>query len=374
MSRHYLDHNATAPLRPEAVAAVAEAMAAVGNPSSVHAEGRIARAFVENARDRLAALVGAPRDGIIFTGGGTEAIHLALHGAVGAGLVDRLIVSALEHAATPANAADCGQPVDTAPALANGLVDLDALQRLAGEGGRPLVCLMLANNETGAIQPVAEASAIAHAAGGLLFVDAAQAVGKIPVDFDALGADLIAATAHKFGGPVGAGALIARAGLPLAPVFRGGGQESNRRAGTHNAPAIAGFGAACERAVDSLARARDIAALRDRMEAAAAAAGAVVWARDAARLPGTLSFTAPGFTGETQLMAMDLAGIAVSAGSACSSGKAKPSHVLAAMGASDEEARCSLRVSIGWSSTEEDADAFCREWPAAYDRIKARAA
>jgi cysteine desulfurase len=233
---------------------------------------------------------------------------------------------------------------------------------------------MLANNETGVIQPVAEAAAIVHDAGGLLFVDAAQAAGKIPVDFTMLGADMMAVTGHKFGGPIGVGALVVRPNLALDPVMRGGGHELNRRAGTHNVPAIAGLGEACDLAAAAMAHSPKIAALRDRIEETAIAAGAVVWGGQEERLPGTLYLSAPGFVSQTQLMAMDLAGIAISSGSACSSGKTKPSHVLAAMGASDEHATCGIRVSLGWASTDDDADAFCREWPQAYARVKARAA
>ncbi|NWG70060.1 MAG: cysteine desulfurase [Parvularculaceae bacterium] len=379
MKRHYLDYNATCPVRPEVIVTVADAMRLIGNSSSVHAEGRAARAVVEGAREKLRSLVNAPVNGVILTGGGTEAIHYALNGLVRNGSVRRIFASAIEHAAVPANAQCCGVPVETVPVRPSGVVDLDWLRdRLkahdpARDGGF-LVCLMFANNETGVLQPVAEAAEIAHARGGLLFTDAAQAVGKVPVNFVMSGADLMAVTAHKFGGPIGVGALIAGQNLPLEPVMRGGGHENNRRAGTHNVPAIAGLGKACDLAPDCISRAADIARLRDRMQAAAERAGAVIWGKGAARLPGTLSLSAAGFSSQTQLMAMDLAGIAISSGSACSSGKTKPSHVLTAMGASEDLASCGIRVSVGWNSSEEDADAFCAEWPAAYARVKARAA
>lgn len=379
MTRHYLDHNATTTVRPEAIAAAATAMAAVGNSSSVHAEGRAARAIVEEGREKLRTLINAPVNGVILTGGGTEAIHYALHGTVRTGAVKRIFVSAIEHAAVGANAAETGVPVETIPATRAGHADLDWLRdRLkgydAGRDGGFLVCVMLANNETGVIQPVREAADLAHEKGGLLFVDAAQAVGKIQVNFFMSGADLMAVTAHKFGGPIGVGALVAAPNLPLHPVMRGGGHEENRRAGTHNVPAIAGLGAACDCAPSTIAKGPAIAALRDRMQGAAEAAGAIIWGRDAARLPGTLSLSAPGFSAATQLMAMDLAGIAISSGSACSSGKTKPSHVLKAMGADEALAGSSIRVSLGWNSADADADAFIREWPAAYARVKARAA
>lgn len=378
-TRHYLDYNATTPVRPEVIEAVCAAMSTIGNSSSVHAEGRAARAIVEEGREKLRALVNAPVNGVILTGGGTEAIHYALNGTVKTGAVSRIFVSAIEHAAVPANAAETGVPVETIPAAKSGVADLQWLKdRLKSydvkRDGGFLVCLMLANNETGVIQPVTDAADIVHDAGGLLFVDAAQAVGKVPVNFVMSGADLMAVTAHKFGGPIGVGALIAGPNLPLHPVMRGGGHESNRRAGTHNVPAIAGLGVACDLAPSTIAKAPVIAAMRDRMQSAAEDAGAVIWGKGEARLPGTLSLSAPGFSSATQLMTMDLAGIAISSGSACSSGKTKPSHVLSAMGADDELAKCGIRVSLGWNSTEEDVDAFRREWPEAYKRVKARAA
>lgn len=377
--RHYLDYNATTPVRPEVIEAVCAALATIGNSSSVHAEGRGARAIVEEGREKLRALVNAPVNGVIITGGGTEAIHYALNGTVKTGNVKRIFVSAIEHAAVPSNASETGVPVETIPVTKSGVADLDRLRaRLkeydAKRDGGFLVCLMFANNETGVIQPVKDAADIVHDKGGLLFVDAAQAVGKIPVNFVMSGADLMAVTAHKFGGPIGVGALVAGPNLPLHPVMRGGGHESNRRAGTHNVPAIAGLGVACDLAPSSIAKAPIIAAMRDRMQSAAEEAGAVIWGKGEARLPGTLSLSAPGFSSPTQLMAMDLAGVAISSGSACSSGKTKPSHVLSAMGADEALASCGIRVSLGWNSTEEDADAFCREWPGAYSRVKARAA
>ena len=377
MKRHYLDHNATAPVRSEVADAVADAMRFDGNSLSVHEEGRRARKVVEDAREALRALVNGPVNGVIFTSGGTESIHYALHGAMKPHNISRIFVSALEHAAVPANAATTGAEIEIIPALPNGLTDLGWLRNrlenydVKKEGGF-LVCMMFANNETGAIQPVREASDIAHDAGGLLFCDAAQAAGKVPVNFVMSGADIMSMTGHKFGGPLGIGALIAGPNLPLDPIMRGGGHEENRRAGTHNVPAIAGFGVACTMARESLANADEIAALRDKMQAAAVEAGAKIWGEDMDRLPGTLCMSAPGFSGATQLMTMDLAGIAVSAGTACSSGKTKPSHVLTAMGADDDEATSAIRVSLGWNSTVEDADAFIREWPKAYAHIKDR--
>ncbi len=377
MKRHYLDHNATAPVRPEVADAVADAMRFDGNSLSVHEEGRRARKIVEDAREALRSLVNGPVNGVIFTSGGTESIHYALHGVMKPHNISRIFVSALEHAAVPANAATTGAEIEVIPALSNGVTDLGWLRSrlekydVKRDGGF-IVCMMFANNETGVVQPVREASDIAHGAGGLLFCDAAQAAGKIPVNFVMSGADIMSMTGHKFGGPLGIGALVTGPNLPLDPIMRGGGHEENRRAGTHNVPAIAGFGVACTMARESLANAKAITTLRDKMQASAVEAGAKIWGSDVERLPGTLCMSAPGFSGATQLMTMDLAGIAVSAGTACSSGKTKPSHVLTAMGADDDEATSAIRVSLGWNSTEDDADAFIREWPKAYEHIKAR--
>lgn len=384
MTRYYLDYNATAPVRPEVIAVVSETMGIAGNSSSVHGEGRNVHRIVEQARESVRQMVNGPVNGVIFTSGGTEAIHYAIHGSVGTGHVKRIFVSAVEHAAVPANAAtamneDGAVPVETMPVLPTGQLDLAALRaRLEGydleEEGGFLVCLMLANNETGVVQPVAEAAKIIHDAGGLLFVDAAQAVGKIPVNFVMLGADMLALTGHKFGGPLGIGALIVRPNLSLTPVMRGGGHEMNRRAGTHNVPAIAGLAKACDLASANLDHGKILAQWRDKMQVAVEEAGVQVWGAGQDRLPGTLSFSAPGFTSETQLMALDLAGFAISSGSACSSGKTKASHVLTAMGASDELARCGVRISLGWNSSKEDAIAFIAAWREAYKRVKERAA
>ena len=377
--RHYLDHNATAPIRPEVIGIIAETMRHDGNSLSVHEEGRRAHKIVEDAREQVRALVNAPVNGVIFTSGGTESIHYALHGVMKPHNIKRFFISAIEHSAVAANAETTGAEIETIPALPSGVVDLEWLRarlkdyNVECDGGF-LVCVMFANNETGVIQPVREAADIAHDAGGLLFCDAAQAAGKVPVNFVMSGADMMSLTGHKFGGPVGVGALVAGPNLPLEPQLRGGGHEQNRRAGTHNVAGIAGLGLACELTKQSLARAGEIAGLRDRMQEAAVAAGAKVWGAGQDRLPGTLCLSAEGFSGATQLMTMDLAGIAISAGSACSSGKTKPSHVLTAMGAGEEEASSAIRVSLGWNSTEEDAGAFIREWPKAYERIKARAA
>jgi cysteine desulfurase len=351
----YLDHNATTPVRPAAAAAVAAALARIGNPSSVHAAGRAARRELERARERVAALVGAAPEEIVFTSGGTEANNLALRGT-GRRTV---VVSAIEHDSV-LNAVEGARVV---PATPSGVVDLRALAATMPEGA--LVSLMLANNETGVIQPVAEAAALVHARGGLLHVDAVQAAGKIPVDMRALGADLMTLSAHKLGGPQGVGALVAR--TDVAAQLRGGGQERGRRAGTENLPGIAGFGAAAAEPGDY----GRLAALRDAVEEALAGE-AVFFGREAPRLSTTTCLALPGVPAETQVIALDLAGVMVSAGAACSSGKVRPSHVLGAMGVGAELAASAIRVSFGWTSTEADVEAFLGAWRQMRDRAALR--
>jgi cysteine desulfurase len=355
----YLDWNATGRLRPQAQAAVTAALAVTGNPSSVHAAGRAARHLVEAAREQVAALVGVAARDVVFTSGGTEANMLALSPALG----EVLLVSAIEHPSVR-----CGgrfAAVEEIPVTAAGLVDLAALERQLAGRSRPLVSLMLANNETGAIQPVAEAAAMVHASGGLIHVDAVQGPGRIACDFNALGADLMTLSAHKIGGPQGAGALIRRDGIALDPLIKGGGQERGARAGTENVAGIAGFGAATEAAACHLAEeAAHMAGLRDRLEAGlrAMASDAVVFGAEADRLPNTTLFSVPGMKAETAVIAVDLEGVAVSSGAACSSGKVAPSHVLEAMGVPLELARGAIRVSLGYSTTDDEIGAFLKAW------------
>jgi cysteine desulfurase len=370
----YLDHNATTPVRPEAAAAVAQALAQGGNPSSVHAAGRAARAVVEQARDAVAALIAAPASTVVFTSGGTEANALAIESAVAAGS-RRLIVSAVEHDSVLEGAKASGVAVEIAPVDAQGLIDLTWLrERLAAwapEDGRPFVALMLANNETGVIQPVAQAAEIVRAAEGWLHVDAIQAAGKIAVDSRGLGADTLTISAHKIGGPQGVGALTFGPRAVLSRRLHGGGQERGRRAGTENVPGIAGFGAAARAALADLSRAGQQAVWRDAAAARAKADGGVVMGEGASRLANTLCLAAPGFPAELQVMALDLAGIMVSAGSACSSGKVKASHVLTAMG-QGELAGQAIRVSGGWNTTENDWTRFAEVWSQTYERRAAR--
>jgi cysteine desulfurase len=374
MSAVYLDHNATAPIRPEALAAASEAMIAGGNPSSVHAAGRASRARMEQARTQVAELIAAPASTVIFTSGGTEANALAIESAVATGS-RRLILSAIEHDAVLETARASGAQVELMPVDGSGQADLGwlaaRLEAWDAADGRPFVALMLANNETGVIQPVAEAAVLVRQAEGWLHVDAVQAAGRIPVDSRALGADTLAISSHKIGGPPGAGALTFGPRATLVRRLHGGGQERGRRAGTENVPAIAGFGAATVQALSELESAADQAAWRDAAEQILAAAGAVIMGQGAPRLPNTLCFAGPGFPAELQVMTLDLAGVMVSAGSACSSGKVKASRVLEAMGQT-ELAGAAIRVSGGWSTKPEDWKLMVEAWITAYDRHAAR--
>ena len=365
----YLDWNATAPLRAEVAAAMAEALRHTGNPSSVHRWGRAARQAVERARAQVASLVGAAAADVIFTSGGTEANHLALRGAFDR----RILISAIEHDSVRAATPDA----TVIPVTPEGVVDLSALEALLAADARPaLVSIMLANNETGAIQPIPEVAAAARAHGALMHCDAIQGAGKIPVEMQALGADMISISAHKLGGPQGVGALVVREGIALSALQRGGGQERGRRAGTENLPGIVGFGVAAEMAARESLPSPEIAALRDAAQAALAAVApeAPVFAKDAPRLPNTLCIGMPGVAASTQVMALDLAGVMVSAGAACSSGKVRRSHVLAAMGASPKEAENAIRVSLGWSTTATDIERLVDAWTALYRRTRSAAA
>lgn len=365
----YLDHNATARVRPEAVVAVTRALEAVGNPSSVHAAGRAARAVMEQARADVAALIAAPASTVIFTSGGTEANGLAILSAVATGS-RRLIVSAIEHDSVLETAKASDAAVEYLPVNASGVADLAWLRkRLAAwdEGdGRPFVALMLANNETGVIQPVSEASELVRAANGWLHVDAIQAAGKMPIDSRALGADTLSISAHKMGGPQGVGALTFGPRATMVRIQHGGGQERGRRAGTENIPGISGFGAAAK-AVSGVGD----PAWRDAAAARLKAAGAVVLGEGEPRLANTLCVATPGWDADRQLMALDLAGVMVSAGSACSSGKVKASHVLVAMGQADL-APAAIRVSGGWDTSEADWTRFADAWLEAHARHVAR--
>ena len=407
-SRIYADYNATAPLRPEAKAAMLRAFDLTGNPSSVHGEGRKARTLVEGAREAVAAAIGACRDDIAFTSGGTEAVQAPLRGAIQAvGSGATLMASAIEHDAVASfvdevekasapgrevmsrwldNPKDMSlldkareqttdasaSPLGNWPVLADGRIDLgflrivmEAHQKHAPAGApRPLVSLMLVNNETGVIQPVAEAAEIVHKAGGLIHCDAIQALGKIETSIIELDVDYLSLSAHKIGGPQGIGAFYVKPGAPFRAVQTGGGQEFGRRAGTENVAGIAGFGAAVDASLAGLGDYSALSAHRDRMEARLrqAVPGVVVHGAGAPRVAGVSCFGLDGLPSETQVMNMDLAGFAVSAGSACSSGKVKPSRVLEAMRQPEGMARSSIRASFGWNSRGEDFEALAEAW------------
>jgi cysteine desulfurase len=345
----YLDANASEPLRPEARAAILAALESGGNPSSVHATGRAARRMLESAREDIAACFGASPAGVVFTSGGTEANALALH-ALRAGR--RLVVGATEHDAVRAAAPGAAVvPVDR-----QGVADLDALASLLAEGPT-LVCLMLANNETGVLHPVGQAAALCRAHGALLHVDAVQAAGRMAVDLRELGADSLAVSGHKMGGPLGAGALILAGDPAVPPLVAGGGQERGRRGGTPALPAITGMAAAAQVAVAGVGDQVRLVGLRDVIEAAAGRAGAIVAGAGAPRLANTTCLALPGVRADTQVISLDLAGFQVSAGAACSSGKVAASHVLAAMGMG-ALAGSAVRVSLPWNVVAEDVHRF----------------
>ena len=371
----YLDHNAGAPPAPTVVRAMAEALALGGNPSSVHRTGRLSRRLVEDARAKVADMLCVRPAEIVFTSGGTEANHLALRGPVLAGAVDRVIVSAVEHDALARPAEALGLPLSVLPVDAEGVVALDALDALLSEGGRPLVSVMLANNETGVIQPVAEIAARVRARGGIVHTDAAQAPGRLAVDAGVLGVDLLSLSAHKLGGPAGVGALMVRDGTPFAADRVGGGQEMGRRSGTENIAGIVGFGAAVDMVADRLADVPRLAALRDGLEVrvGAIAPETVFHGSGAARLCNTSCFGLAGVSAETQVIALDLAGVQISAGAACSSGKVRPSPVLLAMGRTPVEAASAIRVSLGPSNTDEDIGRFIAAWSEFITRTPLRA-
>lgn len=365
----YLDYNATAPVRPEARAAIAAALEAGGNPSSVHGIGRAARGRVESARAAVARAAGARPEEVVFLSGGTEANTLAFSMADGRPAV----ISPVEHDNVLALAWAGDKPPVLLPVDANGVVSLSGMEEaLEGLCEPAFVSLMLANNETGVIQPVREAAEIVHEHGGLMHTDAVQALGKIPVDFAGLGVDLMSLTAHKVGGPQGTGALIMREGISHAPLFIGGGQEQGRRAGTENVAGIAGFAAAAEAAVGQLDIYAELAELRDGLERRLAEIAPELrfFSAGAPRLPNTSCFALAGLSAEIQVMALDLAGICVSSGAACSSGKVRPSHVLQAIGADEELARSALRVSLGWATKPEDIDALIAAWSELYARSR----
>ncbi len=368
----YLDYNATARVRPEVIETVAQVMSEVGNASSVHEPGRRARVVVEDAREAIAALVGAEAENVIFTSGGTEADNLALKGVGDR----RLMVSSVEHGAVlaPAMLRDAGAVI--LPVDGEGRVLLDGLEAALQAADKPvLVSVMLANNETGVIEPVAEIAGIAHRHGALVHCDGVQAAGKIPLDIQALDVDMMSLSAHKIGGPQGIGALVLRQDMDLAAEIVGGGQEKGRRSGTENVAGAAGYGRAAELAREGLDRFAGLASLRDDIERRLAKIESArrVYGGAAPRLPNTTCVSMPGVRSDLQVMAFDLAHVAISAGSACSSGKIAASHVLEAMGIDEDEAMTAVRVSLGWASTAADVDRFVEVWREIHDRPGATA-
>jgi len=351
----YLDANATEPLRPEARAAVVDALGLVGNPASIHGAGRAARQMLEGSRRVIAERYGTPVGGLVFTSGGTEADALAV-ASLGRGR--RVLIGATEHDAVRAA---CEQ-AEVIPVDRDGAVDLSALERLLTAGGAALVCVMLANNETGTVQPIADVAALCRRFGALLHVDAVPAAGRMAVDLAALGADSLAVSGHKIGGPKGAGALLLADDGHLAPLIAGGGQERGRRGGTPALPAIAGFAAAARCPLP------DLLPLQTALECAAEAHGATVLG-GRRRLGNTSCLALPGVRAETQVIALDLAGIAVSAGAACSSGKVSRSHVLDAMGCGALAGEA-IRVSLPWNATTEDVAAFGAAYGAMVTRLR----
>lgn len=368
--RAYFDWNATAPLRAEARAAMTAALDLTGNASSIHGEGRAARRLVEEAREQVADLLGAAAKNVTFTSGATEANMLALTPSIEIGgrkqPRDRLFVSAIEHPSVRSGGRFAADAVEVLPVTGDGLVDLVELERCLLRAEHPLVSIMLANNETGVVQPIAEIAEIVHAADGVLHVDAVQGAGRVDCAIGDLKADLISVSAHKLGGPQGVGALVRNDSIHISePLIRGGGQERSLRAGTENVAAIAGFGAAASAA--SAARLGDalrMAQLRDTLEAGikAATPRAVIFGAKAPRLPNTTLFAVPGMKAETAIIAFDLNGIAVSSGSACSSGRVQASTVLAAMGVAPDLTRGAVRVSLGWDTRESDVENLLNAW------------
>lgn len=383
---HYLDHNATSPLRPECLSAMTHALGVGGNPSSIHAKGRAARAITEDAREKVARLAGAQADLVTFTSGATESNNLALFGAVEGSLAEgetritRIFVLGIEHSSVLATAERLAERfpwVKTQRLAVTGdaVIDLEALRVALREGkGRTLVAVMAANNETGVVQPIAEVSKLAREAGALLLVDAVPAAGKIKLDFGLC--DYMTLSAHKIGGPQGVGALVVRAGMPLQPQLVGGGQQKGLRAGSENLSGIAGFGAAAHSLEDGEGERARILYLRDHFETALkqAVPQTVVFGAAQPRLCSTSSFAIPGLTAETALIGLDLDGVMMSAGSTCTSGKVAISHVLAAMGVEEKLAACALRASFGWSSTMEDVQAAVASLVKLHERTKGKVA
>lgn len=360
----YLDCNASAPPKPQVLDVMFDVLKETGNASSIHFYGRNSRKHIEQARAQIAATLDVGPQQIVFNSGATEGNNTILNGFRD----KRVLVSAIEH---PSVLQSCISNPEKISVTADGVVDLDAFESQIASGETPaLVSVMLVNNETGVIQPVAEIAAIAKRHGAIMHTDAVQAYGRIPFTRESLGVDFITLSSHKIGGPQGAGAIIFAAKAPLPKLIFGGGQERRQRAGTENIAAIAGFGMAAELAIKDMPQFQALTTLRDKLEAHLKTSNRVrIYGERTQRVSNTTSFSMSGSPSETQLMNYDLSGASVSSGSACSSGTVKASHVLMAMGATEEEAKCSIRVSLGWNSTEKDVEIFLSAW----DKIRPKA-
>ena len=360
----YLDYNATTPIRPEVIRLMSEVMAAPGNASSIHSYGRLARKTIEDARSQIATAFDVGPQQIIFNSGATEGNNTILKGFSG----QRVLISAIEHSSI----IESGVKAELIPVTKTGVVDLLAYKKLLAEDPKPaLVSVMYVNNETGVIQPIAEIARLAKEAGAVFHTDVSQAVGRIAFTREQLGADFMTFCAHKFGGPQGAGAIIMAPKAPLPKLMHGGGQERRQRAGTENVAAIAGFGLALDMAMKELLQYQELASKRDALEEMllASTTAIQIHGRSEERVANTISLSLSGTTSETLLLALDLEGMALSSGSACSSGTVKPSHVLMAMGVPEDEAKCSLRISLGWNTSDQDIEDFTKAWNNVRQRV-----
>ncbi len=368
----YLDHNATTTIRPEVIDLVAQIMADTGNASSVHAHGRAARAAMDKARRQIATLAGTLPEYVTFNSGATEANNSVINAFRG----ETILFTATEHPSVREAVLEMAGNAIKIPVTQDGLIDVAAFEALVTEQKPALISIMMVNSETGVIQPVAELSKIARKIHPEVFIhtDAVQAAGRVPIDMSALRVDYLSLSAHKCGGPQGVGALICAPGSRPAKLLYGGGQERRQRAGTENVASIAGFGLSAELAMNFMDEYANLATLRTHLEEFLTKThnSIRIFGHDAPRVSNTCCISCVGFPAQTQLMALDLEGICVSSGSACSSGSPKPSKVLTAMGASDDELGCALRISLGWNSTKSDIDGFIEAWSKIVQRIQSK--
>ena len=364
-NRTYLDYNATAPLRPAVRDLMLQVLEGVGNASSVHSFGRDARKYVEDARRQVAELVNVKPEQVIFNAGATEANNHALQGFKN----KRVLISAIEHPSV-FNSAPHAEKI---PVTKEGVIDMGAFEKMLNTGAPPaLVSVMLVNSETGVIQPVKEIATMARAKDAVVHTDAVQAAGRISLDMNDLGVDMLSLSAHKMAGPQGVGCLIIREGFTPEKHMQGGTHEDGRRGGTHNTAGIAGMGLAAQLAAENMPSYAEIKKLRDGMEAGLKKISneVIIYGENAPRVGNTSSVGLPGVSAQTQLMALDLEGVATSSGSACSSGSWKASHVLSAMGVPEDETKCALRISLGWATTQADIDHCLSVWENMYKRTR----